>query len=159
MTKITPEKIAELRKLDQEATGAPWTAEGSGGINMSGLRDGYRVMHGPVCVCRTAVGAGPGPEQKRDDFALIAAARNALPDLLDEIEWLRADRSIRDAGADGRRIQRLKEENAKLFDELRRANDEIERLRMERDVADISGKHCPPNDPCVRCQADRGGAL
>jgi hypothetical protein len=78
--------LEPLRALEAAATGPEWTVQGSGGIRMDGIRDSYAIFHGPVKVCRSPVGAGNGPEQQRDDFAVIVAARNALPALLREIQ-------------------------------------------------------------------------
>lgn len=69
---ITPERIAELRAA-HEATSFPWHAEGCCVF----LDAAYIYSHGPVLVC-SASGANIAKT--------IAAARNALPDLIREIE-------------------------------------------------------------------------
>ena len=57
---------------------------------------------------------------------LIVAMRNALPALIAEVRALRANQSIRDAEADGRRIIQLR-------DELISAQSENAQLRAERE--------------------------
>lgn len=71
---LTPEEIAELRRLDAEATPGPWVDAG-----------GVKSYFG---------GAGPGSQA---DTALIAATRNALPRLLDAAEALAERTRERDA--------------------------------------------------------------
>ena len=66
---MTPERIAELRRIEQAGTPGEWDAIG----NMLYVGRVVVPMLGMV-----------------SDVALIAATRNALPELLDEIERLNA---------------------------------------------------------------------
>ena len=76
--------LRPLEALEAAATPADWRVQGRGGIRMDGMRDSYTIVSGPYEVCRQPMG---GKEvEHRDDFAMIAAARNALPALLREIQ-------------------------------------------------------------------------
>jgi hypothetical protein len=78
---LTPEQIARLRQLHWLAT-KHWSA--SIGMDALVLRaDGSRMVIGDAIY---------HPEWALD-AELIAASRNALPELLDELERLRADRA------------------------------------------------------------------
>jgi hypothetical protein len=79
---------AELRKLLDAATPSGWSVEGMGGITMKGVRDNYRVMHGPLCITRGPIGAGNSSEQIRDDLQAIVALRNHADALLHAVEVL-----------------------------------------------------------------------
>src|SRR5690606_27178297 len=66
MTKATPEMIAELRRLDAEATPGPWEFDDEDEITIR----------------------QPEPRAAwKKDAALIVAMRNALPELLKAVEW------------------------------------------------------------------------
>lgn len=67
MTKTIPDMIAELRRLEAEATPGPW--------DVSGLTV-YDTCMDSVASTHSAA-----------DAALIAAMRNALPELLKALEW------------------------------------------------------------------------
>jgi hypothetical protein len=62
---LTTEQLDELDRLEKAATNAPWV-DGEGGL--------YTTHRGP---CRVVDRVGTD-----DDFAIIAASRNALPELL-----------------------------------------------------------------------------
>jgi hypothetical protein len=75
-TAVTPERIAELRRLCAAATPGPW-----------------EVWEGKYAVCVFRGSASPGiglsvAPENRADAALIAAVRMALPELLDEVDTL-----------------------------------------------------------------------
>jgi len=84
---MTPERIAELRKLCEEATKGPWFVE-SLSNNIIYCQKGNYI-------------AQTWPRLKKDgstdylsviyDTKFIAAARTALPELLDEVERLIAE--------------------------------------------------------------------
>lgn len=90
---ITAEELAELRRLHEAATPGPWTSrkaymdtDGAFDYGIVGHVDGeLRVI--AETFGRVAVSKFP-PAKESAEF--IAAARNALPRLLDEIERLRA---------------------------------------------------------------------
>lgn len=91
---ITPERIAELRRLHEKATPGPWWREWNNaddhedGIDILACGHGGRIAlveDGEIPGTRET---GFGPAAVAD---LICAARNALPELLDEIERLRED--------------------------------------------------------------------
>jgi hypothetical protein len=84
---VTKEQIAELRMLDAEATPVPWTAIMEplgpiGGRRIESPHDDYTVF--ATYDDSQLEGASPA------DVPLAAAARNALPRLLDEREALLA---------------------------------------------------------------------
>ena len=82
--------IEKLRALLAAATPRPWLA-----AVWYGTDDGGWAAIGPHCVASEADGFDDAPEtpsydQAHADAALIVGAVNALPELLDEIERLRA---------------------------------------------------------------------
>ncbi len=78
---MTPADINQLRDLLAQATPGPWA-----------VHYGYKLPHIKADDGRYILEAGTvyGPRTKAD-AALIVAAMNALPSLLDEVERLRAD--------------------------------------------------------------------
>jgi DNA repair ATPase RecN len=78
MTTLTPERIVELRKLCEAATPGPWKV--------------FHLIKGAYEVCRRDDYARGGicVPHRQDNAEFIAAAREALPAALDEIEQLRA---------------------------------------------------------------------
>ena len=81
----------ELRARQQAATPLPWAADGSGGIQMDGVRDGY-IIHGcdPATAHITRRIAAlhvttTGRVQRHHDATYIVAACNAVPGLLDRL--------------------------------------------------------------------------
>jgi DNA repair exonuclease SbcCD ATPase subunit len=111
---ITPELLAELRRLEKAATPGPWTDEESR----------VHVPKGDVATCDDVNHIA----DSEANAALIAAARNALPALLDHIETLTAELDIVTAqavfhkqaaeAADGQLVQ-LRAELARVMAELR----------------------------------------
>jgi hypothetical protein len=77
---MTTPRIDELRRLESEATPGPWQAEGGA---VTGLPDPEGEYH--AVVTRSAV-IWSEDEHEAKDAALIAAARNALPLLLEVVE-------------------------------------------------------------------------
>lgn len=80
--------VKGLRALLDAATARPWRAD-----VWYGTDDGGWAAIGPHCVASEADGFDDAPEtpsydQAMADAALIAAAVNALPELLDEVERL-----------------------------------------------------------------------
>lgn len=80
----------KLRALLAVATARPWRTD-----VWYGTDDGGWAAIGPHCVASEADGFDDAPEsvsydQAMADAALIAGAVNALPELLDEVERLRA---------------------------------------------------------------------
>jgi hypothetical protein len=76
--------LERVRPLEAEATPTPWEVQGSGGIKMDGTRGSYSIVSGPYQVCRHAMGAKD--VEQRADFALIAATRNAIADMLRAVQ-------------------------------------------------------------------------
>lgn len=78
-------------------------------------------------------------------------------------------RELIDARAENERLRTLSQNNAHSWDiivkERNELRAEIERLRRHRteldcrytmgDVADLSGSHCSPDEPCLRCKVER----
>lgn len=82
--------VQKLRALLDTASPRPWRAD-----VWCGTDDGGWAAIGPHCVASEADGFDDAPEtpsydQAMADAALIAAAVNALPEMLDEVERLRA---------------------------------------------------------------------
>lgn len=79
---MTPERIAEIRRLAEAATKGPWLIEPGQKIDeiyiVDAPTDGRiaRMWNGRTC--------------REANAEFIAVARNALPELLDEVERLRA---------------------------------------------------------------------
>ena len=115
--------VQELRALLAVATVRPWRAD-----VWYGTDDGGWAAIGPHCVASEADGFDDAPEtpsydQARADAALIAAAVNALPELLDEVERLRVKADAADA---------LQTEAARLRSDL-----DIERAQSAAFVKEI----------------------
>ena len=83
MSELTPAELAELRRLHEAATPGEWTANGRFVEELEA--DCWQ----PVCQCIRLDCDDVDPIRQRNG-EVIAAARNALPRLLDEIERLRA---------------------------------------------------------------------
>lgn len=90
---MTPEMIAELKRLHEAATPGPWIAAtviGDEGrlytvradIRRGTMRDNLRTGHVATCID----GEGRFTDDMLADVKLIAAIRNALPDLLAAVE-------------------------------------------------------------------------
>jgi hypothetical protein len=121
MSDLTPERLAELRALAENATPGPWFYNGYSGVFSSPLTQVYDDLDDPECEVpahKESCGNGPCPgcpffEHEHEhgplvahvpahhgdtaigrhaaDGAFIAEARALVPALLDEIERLRAD--------------------------------------------------------------------
>jgi hypothetical protein len=83
MKPLTPEERAELERLHREATPGPWEAtdfsEDGGMVWAAGERINHERTMNRVAVI-----------ERQEDATLIAAARNALPRLLEQIATLEA---------------------------------------------------------------------
>jgi hypothetical protein len=79
---LTNEEIAELRRLERAATPGPWETKGPG----DGWGDHVGIVRVPDHKDRRAVIHAWGLDEWAKDAAFIAAARNALPRLLDLAE-------------------------------------------------------------------------
>lgn len=88
---MTPERIAELRALCGAATPGPWAT------HLPSPESAYRVLGRDRTVIVTVHrnGMSPQPRQTADsaNAAFIAAARSAVPGLLDEVERLTNERA------------------------------------------------------------------
>ena len=82
---ITPEELADLKRLQAEATEAPWTTVH---VTLSSLI--YRAKHDQplVRVEQYSAGRGPRAEERKANAARIAALVNAAPRLIAEVERL-----------------------------------------------------------------------
>ncbi len=90
-TTLSEQEIAELRALEEKATPAPWGANDGRYASVYKESDAY----GPnIKAWHIQVDVGENLAASRDVAAFIAAARNALPRLLDA---LAAERSAREA--------------------------------------------------------------
>ncbi len=87
---ITPEQLAEWKRIEQEATKAPWSisnSDGDGNIVMSAVPVGYdrEMDYNPIYgVCRACSDDGYA-----DNLTFIATSRTAMPALIAEVERLR----------------------------------------------------------------------
>lgn len=79
---MTPARLAELRAVADAATKGPWVA-----VIADGACLGIDAEADPDGIVETDAGHYP---PKPADAVFIAAARAAVPDLLDEIERMRA---------------------------------------------------------------------
>lgn len=89
---MTPERIAELRRLAEAATKGPWELKERGDCVSPCPTDDCEKP-APVCAVPGYVMHGNQAdwwEQWVADGDFIAAARSAFPELLDEVERLRA---------------------------------------------------------------------
>lgn len=80
---VTPEQIAEWRRLAEAATPGPWSAP---------VETGPTEVHGATPVAITSLVHSVA---EKHDARFIAAAREAVPALLAEVERLRADYEAR----------------------------------------------------------------
>lgn len=94
---MTPERLAELRRLADAATPGPWAWEATSQQDNSwcvGTTDppheGEVVTDDDTVVVDWV--AESGNAERLADAAFLAASRTAVPDLLDEVERLRAER-------------------------------------------------------------------
>lgn len=117
---LTKAEREELRRLNDAASPAPWFV-----FKMDGYPNvvSYTVPHNGETL------RGEIPADDADD-ELIAAARNALPRLLADLDAA----------------------EAKVYD-LKSRICRLDCRYTMGDVADISGSHC--TEPCARCLADR----
>lgn len=74
------DNISELRRLESQATPGPWSVQYGYNLLAVDPRGGFRC---PL------TNSGMDYNERGANYALIAAMRNALPALLDEIERLR----------------------------------------------------------------------
>ena len=83
---MTPYQLARLRELDAEASPAPWVFTGA-------KRTGYDTMEPGDLLEGNGLGLIPEIERAcpPTDAQLIAEARNAIPELIAEIERLTAE--------------------------------------------------------------------
>ena len=90
-----PLDLAALRALVEQATPLPWAHDRSGVFHVESLGpilDEDRTRKGnAVGIGRVGDTYPRGDNHPTENMALIAAAVNALPALLDELEGLRAD--------------------------------------------------------------------
>jgi hypothetical protein len=112
--KLTAERVAELRALCEAATPGPWE------------HDGSRCVYVPEEYSRRPLVVA----EWKPNAALIAAARNALPDLLDEVERLWDDQLDSQPYEDA--MAEANATNVRLLCMVAERDAEIARLRQER---------------------------
>lgn len=83
---VTPERLARLRQLHEAATDGRWRREDH---HHDGLEAWEVVTDDLVVACVPDDHDAQDDTQSRIDAELVAETRNALPDLLNEIERLR----------------------------------------------------------------------
>jgi hypothetical protein len=123
---VTPERLAELRALAEGATPGPWESMFTGGalnpINLEVYCLAQRITGINVATVGLSPGSGaePGPYCGKDaDADFIAAARTAVPELLDYAASLRAD------------VKALAEGNEELLADERALTAERDALKAE----------------------------
>jgi hypothetical protein len=85
---MTNEEITKLRELEAAATAEPWV----GVADAAGRKRSYVCLdYPPAKVLNYCDGTGLYGWFSEGDADFIAAARNAMPGLLDELERLRAE--------------------------------------------------------------------
>lgn len=112
---MTPEAIEELRRLEREASPGPWKWESESG----------RIPQGSY-LGETLITLGDRYENCDADCVLLAAARNALPALLDAATLLESERTIRLALEDA--LGKAERERDEAQQALFQANEELERI-------------------------------
>jgi predicted nucleic acid-binding Zn-ribbon protein len=91
---MTNEDLDKLRSISDAATPGPWRYDGIDIVQLTDSGKGYPLDYYPdskdvaIGKCSTCGSTDVGI-QRRDDAAFIAAARSAVPALIDEIELLR----------------------------------------------------------------------
>lgn len=147
-----PVDTQRLRELLEAATPGPWITDPEDRDSVIGAvewgTDG-RVIDGIDVIYRMGV---------TEDAALIVAAVNALPALLEEVETLRADRAWQEERAVGnaaawdeerqswsKRSERLTQERDALRSEL---------ARSDRELVDLGAKWAIKND-ALRAEVER----
>lgn len=130
---LTPEEIAELRRLASEATPGPWRAI------LPDEEDASVVLDddGPGVAEIARMGQAGAEFYDHKNASLIVAARNALPRLLNEIERLREREryfALLLGVPDGGQYRNDWASRIKaLIQRATKAGAEIERLREQRD--------------------------
>jgi chromosome segregation ATPase len=99
------------------------------------------------------------------DIDAKAAEIERLTAALGSAGYARALKECDDLRAEIDRLQADRAQLVLMTELLRASNAEVERLRRHRteldcrytmgDVADLSGSHCPPDEPCLRCKVER----
>jgi len=142
---MTPERIAELRRLCGAATPGPWKCWGvwgpvKGTDFMAVSRIGPEAPEWAGIVADPLYPPNADFYAKREDAEFVAIARTALPEALDEIERLRAENE-RLRGLLGQSdawlcesVERLRREHPSLYEHIAT----IEALRAEID-AELGG--------------------
>lgn len=130
---VTAAEIAELRRLEQSAAGAPW---GVGAADF--WRREIRYSDGPVAWC------GHGDDDvAKATAAFICAARNALPRLLDEVERLRDElRTTLSELADARELIHA------LEDECGASDTRIQELETQLEQAEDAAHYASIYEGC-----------
>ncbi len=86
---LTDAELRELLELEAVATSAPWRAQGVGGIQMDGSRDGYMIENREQRRIASLYPTSTSRELRALDAQLIAAARNLVGPLAEEVLRLR----------------------------------------------------------------------
>lgn len=126
MSGITPEERAELRRLEKAATPAPWDE-----------KDAVRPVEHISGLVRWPAGA----YMREADHAVVLAARNALPRLLDALE--KAEQWQREARLAIKDLETERDALRQQAVELRRKNTEFHRRAQQAEgVANENVEQC-----------------
>lgn len=105
MTDLTPAEVSDLRTTRAAGTQGEWFVDRTVALGANGIYRKYEPGdpgEGLTMICRAGYSTFITPKEQRDaDMALIAAAVNALPKLLDAVEERdRLESRVRDLGGD-----------------------------------------------------------
>lgn len=154
---MTDAELQRLERLEKAATPGPWTATSHiGGFGFSGPLTFYSVTN------EYSGKDSPIWLESEDNVRFIAAARNALPELIAEIRRLRAERQTGigratwSAGDEEEGLPPLINQDARFF-----LNDAIDRICTEEgkrilhtDSRPLVGPHRSPPAPPIKVHND-----
>lgn len=112
---VTEEQLAELERLEREATPGPWStckmmpSDGHDEAVAVLDADGFRAND--VCDCY-----GDSRVEREANARVIVAARNALPALVAEVRRLREENAMRDQRDEARELVRRYVEGDCLYE-------------------------------------------
>ena len=112
---MNAERVAELRELCEKATVGHWNVSGQSSYIYGEFAIGYKIAQ----LSLSTGGCVHNPNAE-NDAAFIAAARTALPGLLDEVERLRKIAiEMLDAAYNNLSCEYYEEVKRKLYDDQR----------------------------------------
>lgn len=116
---MSPQELAELRRLCEAATPGPWTSSLRGKPEAEGWELGAHVQGGQYPIANCHSGYNKNGYGHHIDSVFIATSREAIPKLLDEVERLQLVAKFPQSQIEAD----LKKENQTLRDLLHVARD------------------------------------